>query len=213
MTSDNKTRILIVFDSNGGNTYRMAQQIGRGVDSVRNCRAVIRAAPKAGDRSARRLPEVPESGAPFAETSDLHECEGLIIGSPTHFGNMSASLKYFLDLTTEQWLAGTLVGKPAAAFTSTGSMHGGQEATLLSMMVPLLHHGMLICGLPYSNPGLMQTTRGGTPYGASHVSGENGNAPLAPTETALCKALGARVAAIALALANGPAAAHSRSAS
>lgn len=200
MTSNKKTRILIVFDSNGGNTYRMAQQIGRGVESVRNCEAVLRAAPKAGDRSASRLPEVPESGAPFAETADLQDCDGLIIGSPTHFGNMSASLKYFLDQTTEQWFSGTLAGKPAAAFTSTGSMHGGQEATLLSMMVPLLHHGMLICGLPYTNPELMQSTRGGTPYGASHVSGEDGKAPLAPVEKTLCKALGTRVATIALTL-------------
>ena len=202
MTNNKMTRILIVFDSNGGNTYRMAQQIGRGVESVRNCHAVLRAAPKAGDRSASRLPEVPESGAPFAETADLQECEGLIIGSPTHFGNMSASLKYFLDQTTEQWFSGTLAGKPGAAFTSTGSMHGGQESTLLSMMVPLLHHGMLICGLPYSSPELMQTTRGGTPYGASHVSGEDGKAPLAPAETALCKVLGARVASIASKLAS-----------
>lgn len=202
MTSKNKTRILIAFDSNGGNTYRMAQQIARGVESVRNCTAVLRAAPKAGNRSAPRLPEVPDSGAPFAEIADLQDCDGLIIGSPTHFGNMSASLKYFLDQTTEQWFSGALAGKPAAAFTSTGSMHGGQESTLLSMMVPLLHHGMLICGLPYSNPELMQTTRGGTPYGASHVSGEDGKAPLAPAETALCKALGARVATIAVTLTN-----------
>ncbi len=209
MTSNKNIRILIVFDSNGGNTYRMAQQIGRGVESVSNCHAVLRAAPKAGDRSASRLPDVPESGAPFAETADLQDCDGLIIGSPTHFGNMSASLKYFLDQTTEQWFSGTLAGKPAAAFTSTGSMHGGQESTLLSMMVPLLHHGMLICGLPYSNPELMQTTRGGTPYGASHVSGEDGKAPLAPAETALCKALGARVATMAVALANHSVAATS----
>ena len=200
MASNNKIRILIVFDSNGGNTYRMAQQIGRGVESVSDCTAVLRAAPKAGDRSAPRLPGIPDSGAPYAEIADLHECDGLIIGSPTHFGNMSASLKYFLDQTTEQWFSGTLAGKPAAAFTSTGSMHGGQESTLLSMMLPLLHHGMLICGLPYSNPELMQTTRGGTPYGASHVSGEDGKAPLVPAETTLCKALGARVATIAAAL-------------
>ncbi len=197
MTRDNKIRILIVYDSNGGNTYRMAQQIGRGVESVSNCSAVLRAAPKVGDRSASRLPAVPDSGAPHAEPADLLDCDGLIMGSPTHFGNMSASLKHFLDQTTEQWFAGTLTGKPAAAFTSTGSMHGGQESTLLSMMVPLLHHGMLICGLPYSNPELMQTTRGGTPYGASHVSGEDGKAALSEAETSLCRALGSRVASIA----------------
>jgi len=202
MTRDNKTRILIVYDSNGGNTYRMAQQIGRGVDSVSNSCAVLRAAAKVGDRTASRLPEVPDSGAPYAEPAELLDCDGLIIGSPTHFGNMSGSLKHFLDQTTEQWFAGALAGKPAAAFTSTGSMHGGQESTLLSMMVPLLHHGMLICGLPYSNPELMQTTRGGTPYGASHVAGEDGKAPLSDAETALCRALGARVASIAVKLAS-----------
>lgn len=201
MTRENKVRILIVYDSNGGNTYRMAQQIGRGVETVAHGSAVLRAAPKVGDRSASRLPDVPDSGAPYVEKSDLLDCDGLIIGSPTHFGNMSASLKHFLDQTTEQWFAGTLSGKPAAAFTSTGSMHGGQEATLLSMMVPLLHHGMLICGLPYSNPELMQTTRGGTPYGASHVAGEDGKAPLSGTETRLCRALGARVATTAAQLA------------
>lgn len=192
--------VLIVYDTNGGNTYRMAQLIGRGVDSVTGCAAVLRAAPKAGTLSADRLPAVPESGAPYAEPADLKHCQALIIGSPTHFGNMSASLKLFLDQTTEQWFAGSLAGKPAAVFTSSGSMHGGQESTLLSMMVPLLHHGMLICGIPYSNPDLMQTTRGGTPYGASHVSGENGNADLDEHESELCKALGKRVAFAALAL-------------
>lgn len=201
MTRENKIRILIVYDSNGGNTYRMAQQIGRGVESFPSGNAVLRAVPKVGDRTAERLPGVPDSGAPYVEKEDLLECDGLIIGSPTHFGNMSASLKHFFDQSTEQWFAGTLTGKPAAAFTSTGSLHGGQEATLLSMMIPLLHHGMLICGLPYSNPELMQTSRGGTPYGASHVSGEDGKAPLVDTETRLCRALGLRVASIAAPLA------------
>ena len=195
-------QILIVYDTNGGNTYRMAQQIARGVESVKTCSAVLRAAAKAGDRTAERLPDIPDAGAPYATPADLNQCDGLIIGSPTHFGNMSASLKYFLDQTTEQWFAGALAGKPAAAFTSTGSMHGGQESTLLSMMVPLLHHGMLICGLPYANPALMQTQRGGTPYGASHVSGEDGNAELNEHELSLCKALGARVATLAAQLAS-----------
>lgn len=126
------------------------------------------------------------------------------MGSPTHFGNMSGSLKHFLDQSTEQWFGSALSGKPAAVFTSTGSQHGGQESTLLSMMTPLLHHGMLICGLPYSNPELMQTTRGGTPYGASHVSGENGKATIDENESALCKALGSRVASIAKALLSSP---------
>jgi len=198
--SDSRCTVLIVYDTNSGNAYRMAQLIGRGVESVKLCTASIRAVPKVGDRSAERLPAVPEDGAPYVQISDLAECDALIIGGPTHFGNMSASLKHFLDQTTEQWFKGTLNGKPAGVFTSTGSMHGGQETTLLTMMIPLLHHGMLICGLPYSNPNLMQTQRGGTPYGASHVSGEEGNTPLSETETALCKALGERVATNALKL-------------
>lgn len=198
--SDSRCTVLIVYDTNSGNAYRMAQLIGRGVESVKLCTASIRAVPKVGDRSAERLPAVPEEGAPYVQISDLAECDALIIGGPTHFGNMSASLKHFLDQTTEQWFKGALSGKPAGVFTSTGSMHGGQETTLLTMMIPLLHHGMLICGLPYSNPNLMQTQRGGTPYGASHVSGEEGNTPLSETETALCKALGERVASNALKL-------------
>jgi len=178
----------------------MATLIGRGVDSVNGCHAIIRHAPRVGDASSSRLPAVPESGAPYAKVTDLSQCHGLILGGPTHFGNMSASLKYFLDQTTSIWFSGDLSGKPAAVFTSTGSMHGGQESTLLSMMIPLLHHGMLICGIPYSNPDLMQTTRGGTPYGASHVSGENGDAPISDSEKQLCKALGARVASLAIKL-------------
>jgi len=199
-STNHACNILILYDTNGGNTYRMAQLIGRGVDAVSGCSATLRAAPKAGDRSSERLPAVPDSGAPYAQISDLDNCDGLVIGSPTHFGNMSASLKLFLDQTTEQWFGGILTGKPGAVFTSTGSMHGGQESTLLSMMIPLLHHGMLICGIPYSNPALMQTTRGGTPYGASHVAGEAGDAPLDDHEIELCKALGRRVASTALAL-------------
>lgn len=201
-SSTHSCNVLIVYDSNGGNTYRMAQMIGRGVESVESCTALIRAVSKVGDLSAPRIAAVPDQGAPYVSKHDLSACQGLIIGSPTHFGNMSAALKHFLDSTTEQWFAGSLAGKPAAVFTSTGSMHGGQESTLLSMMIPLLHHGMLICGLPYSNPELMQTTRGGTPYGASHVAGEDGQATMNNHETALCKALGARLAASAIALNN-----------
>ena len=192
--------VLIVYDTNGGNAYRMAQMIGRGVESIEHCSAVIRAAPKVGDRSSERLPAVPDEGAPHAQVSDLTKCDGLIIGSPTHFGNMSASLKHFLDQTTEYWFQGTLSGKPAGVFTSTGSMHGGHETTLLTMMIPLLHHGMLICGLPYSNPELMNTERGGSPYGAGHVSGAEGDASMSSDESQLCKALGERVASHALKL-------------
>lgn len=193
-------RVLVVYDTNGGNCYRMAQIISRGIESIDGCSAMIRAVAKVGDRSSARLPEVPDAGAPHALPDDLTECHGLIIGGPTHFGNMSASLKHYLDETTGHWFAGSLTGKPAGVFTSTGSMHGGQESTLLSMMIPLLHHGMLICGLPYSNPELMQTTRGGTPYGASHVSGESSDTPISNQEAALCKALGARVARAAQSL-------------
>ena len=193
--------VLIVYDTNSGNAYRMAKLIARGVDSVSpDMAACIRAVPKVGDRSAERLPPVPEDGAPYAQLGELADCNALIIGGPTHFGNMSASLKHFLDQSTEHWFKGSLIGKPAGVFTSTGSMHGGQETTLLSMMIPLLHHGMLICGIPYSNPELNQTQRGGTPYGASHVSGEEGDAPLSDAEGELCKALGARIAGVALQL-------------
>jgi len=194
-------QILILYDTNSGNTYEMAKMIGRGVDALAGCKAIIRCVPKVGDRSASRLPEIPESGAPSANPADLSQFDGLIMGSPTHFGNMSASMKHFLDQTTEQWFAGALSGKPAAVFTSTGSMHGGQESTLLTMMIPLMHHGMLICGLPYSNPSLMQTIKGGTPYGASHVAGEDGRSKLDEHETALCRALGQRVASLAISLA------------
>ena len=197
---DCSCRILIVYDTNSGKTYRMAQLIGRGVESVPGCQAVLRSVAKVGDRTSTRLPEIPSTGAPHASTTELSECDGFIMGSPTHFGNMSGSLKYFLDQSTEQWFAAALSGKPAAVFTSTGSMHGGQESTLLSMMIPLLHHGMLICGLPYSNPELMQTKTGGTPYGASHVAGEDGSTIIDDNESTLCKALGSRVASVAKAL-------------
>ena len=195
-----QSKVLVVYDTNGGNAYKMAKLISRGIESVKDCSAIIRAVPKVGDRSAERLPAVPDDGAPYVELDELAECDALIIGGPTHFGNMSASLKHFLDQTTEHWFKGSLSGKPAGVFTTTGSMHGGQEATLLSMMIPLLHHGMLMTGLPYSNPALMQTERGGTPYGASHVSGEQGNANLSDEESQLCKALGKRVAEISLKL-------------
>ena len=192
-----KPRILIVCDTNGGNTYRMAQRIARGVESAPGAEAVVRAVPKVGERTAPRMDEVPDRGAPYVELDELERCDGLILGSPTHFGVMSASLKHFLDGTTSLWFGGALAGKPAAVFTSTGSMHGGNEATLLTMLIPLLHHGMLVCGLPYSHPGLMRTRRGGTPYGASHVSGESGDVPLDELEEALCALLGERVATFA----------------
>ncbi len=194
------TRVLIVYDSNGGNTYAMAKRIALGVNSVSGCEAVVRSVPKVHDHIDVQAPPVPESGAPYADHSEVPDFDGLIVGSPTHFGNMSASLKYFFDQSTPYWFGGSLAGKPAAAFTSTGSLHGGQESTLLTMLMPLLHHGMLICGIPYTNPELMQTRTGGTPYGASHFSGEKGENALSDDENRLCQQLGKRVATVAMKL-------------
>lgn len=190
-------RVLIVYDTNGGNTAALAERIASGVDRIDPCEAVLRRVPKVTARTAPPIDPVPATGAPYVTLDDLRDCAGLIIGSPTHFGNMSASLKHFLDQTTAHWMSGTLTGKPAAAFTSTGSLHGGQETTLITMMMPLLHHGMFICGLPYANPELSRTTAGGTPYGPSHVSGEDGQRRLDDNEATLAVALGARVATLA----------------
>lgn len=191
--------ILIVYHSRLGSVHKMARLIARGVESVPNCSALLRTVPEVNDivSTTNGADDIPESGDPFVQLSDLKECDGLIVGSPTRFGNMSASMKYFIDQTSELWMAGDLVGKPAAVFTSTSSMHGGQESTLLSMLNPLLHHGMLICGLPYSEPALSKTTTGGTPYGASHVAGASNNNPISDHEKTLCIALGKRVATIA----------------
>ncbi len=194
-------RILIVYDTNGGNCHAMAKAIANGVETISGAESVVRCVPKVTLSTEATSPAVPASGAPYVDQDDLQEIDGLIIGGPTHFGNFSASLKHFLDGTTTDWLSGTLNGKPAGVFTSTGSLHGGQEATLLSAHIPLLHHGMLIVGLPYTSPALMRTTGGGTPYGASHHSGESGDKPLDNIETSLCEQLGARVAEVAAALA------------
>jgi NAD(P)H dehydrogenase (quinone) len=193
--------ILVLYYSRHGSTAAMARHIARGVESVRGAQARVRTVPPVSPATETALPPVPGEGAPYVELEDLRDCAGLLLGSPTRFGNMAAPLKHFLDTTSGLWLSGALVGKPAAVFTSTGSMHGGQEATLLSMMLPLLHHGMLIAGLPYSEPQLSTTTRGGTPYGASHVAGVGGEpSPLVADERSLCEALGKRVAEIALKL-------------
>lgn len=194
------TAILIVYDSSTGHTRAMARRVARGVESVTDCEARVRSVATVGPTSEHQTPAIPESGAPFAELEDLEACDGLILGTPTCFGNMSASLKFFLDCTTPVWFGGRLVGKPAAVFTSTGTLHGGQESTLLSMMQPLLHHGMLITGLPYTLPELSSTSTGGTPYGASHLAGQEGERELDDTEAMLCAALGERVAKIARAL-------------
>lgn len=171
----------------------MAEQIGIGIESSPDCEALVRCLPGVSANTEQTQALVPEQGVPFAETSDLEDCQGLIIGSPGYFGNMAAPLKYFLDQTSPFWLSGALIGKPAAVFTSTSSMHGGQESVLLSMMLPLLHHGMLITGIPYSEAALHRTNTGATPYGASHLAGQQGK-PLSKDEISACRTLGKRIA-------------------
>lgn len=190
--------ILVLYYSTHGNTAAMAKQVARGVAAIDGCEARVRTVPSVSTNPDGL--EEASSGAPFASREDLAECGGLVLGSPTRFGNMAAALKYFLDGTAAEWLSGTLIGKPAGVFTSTGSMHGGQEATLTSMMLPLLHHGMVVVGLPYSEKALLETQTGGTPYGASHVAGPNADRPLSKDERTLCRALGKRVANIAVRL-------------
>ncbi|MDO9393329.1 MAG: NAD(P)H:quinone oxidoreductase [Methylotenera sp.] len=194
------SEILVLYYSQGGAVREMAQLIARGVESVPNINARIRTAPKVSANCEATEPEIPDSGAPYVEQSDLEECIGLALGSPTRFGNMAAPMKYFLDGTVGLWLKGALVGKPAAVFTSTGSMHGGNETTLLTMMLPLMHHGMLMVGLPYSEPELSSTQTGGTPYGASHIGGAMDDKPISADERKLCLALGKRLAQTALKL-------------
>ena len=186
--------ILVLYYSRYGNVEAMARQVAHGVESVPGCTARIRTVPPVSAVHEPGAGEIPDSGPPYAVTGDLRECAGLALGSPTRFGNMAAPLRYFLDGTGDLWVSGSLVGKPAAVFTSTASLHGGQESTLLSMMLPLLHHGMMILGLPYTEPDLAATRSGGTPYGASHVAGANADVPLTEEEKRLCQALGRRLA-------------------
>jgi NAD(P)H dehydrogenase (quinone) len=186
--------ILIVYYSLHGHTAAMARQVARGVDGVAGCAARLRTVPPVRSSADPIQAEPPEDGPPLASLRDLEECGGLLLGSPTRFGNMAAALKYFLDGSSALWHAGTLAGKPAGVFTSTASLHGGQETTALSMMLPLLHHGMLLVGLPYTEPGVIRTRGGGSPYGAGHFSGWEGERELDEHETALCRALGRRVA-------------------
>ncbi|MGQ5523466.1 NAD(P)H:quinone oxidoreductase [Chitinimonas sp. PSY-7] len=193
--------ILILYYSRHGATKQLAQLVARGVESVPGCNARLRTVPAVSTVVEAVEPAVPDAGAPYVELSDLKECSGLALGSPTRFGNMAAPLKYFLDGTSSDWLAGTLVGKPAAVFTSTSSPHGGNESTLLTMMLPLLHHGMCVLGIPYSEPGLTLTEGGGTPYGASHVAGHDGRRAVDEHEKALAMALGKRLAETAVKLA------------
>lgn len=185
--------ILVLYYSRQGATREMARLIARGIEST-GMSARLRTVPAVSAECEQTAPEIPDSGDIYATLDDLADCSGLLLGSPTRFGNMAAPLKYFLDSTTPLWLNGALIDKPAAAFTSTGSLHGGQESTLLSMMLPLLHHGMVLVGLPYAEPALLNTRSGGTPYGASHWAGGDGQQPISPDEAALCQALGRRVA-------------------
>lgn len=192
--------ILVLYYSHHGATREMAQLLARGVEQA-GATARLRTVPRVSALSEATEPAVPDTGAPYAELRDLEECAGLALGSPTRFGNMAAPMKYFWDSTSGLWLKGALAGKPAAVFTSTASLHGGQETTLISMMLPLLHHGMLIVGLPYSAPELLDTRSGGTPYGASHLAGAASDLPVSGDEKKLCLLLGRRLAETALRLA------------
>ena len=195
--------ILVLYYSRHGATRKLAELIAQGVDSVPGIEARVRTVPAVSTTVEATEADIPAAGAPYVELADLAECAGMALGSPTRFGNMAAAMKYFLDGTAAEWLSGTLSGKPAAVFTSTGSLHGGQESTLLSMMLPLLHHGMLVMGLPYSHPELMTTSSGGSPYGPTHWSGVDGNKPITDDEKRLAIAMGRRLAETALRLQQG----------
>jgi NAD(P)H dehydrogenase (quinone) len=198
MTSD--LIILVLYYSRSGSTRQLAELVAQGVDSVPGCEARLRTVPAVSTVIEKAAPEIPSEGPPYVELADLEQCGGLALGSPTRFGNMAAAMKYFWDGTAPQWLSGTLAGKPACVFTSTGSLHGGQESTLLSMMLPLMHHGMLMLGLPYTQPELMSTASGGAPYGATHWAGVDGKHPISTETRALTMALGRRLAQTALKL-------------
>ncbi|MEY4083377.1 MAG: hypothetical protein RL483_746 [Pseudomonadota bacterium] len=191
------TNLLVLYYTRHGATQQLAQAIAQGVESVAGCVATLRTVPAVTATTQPLAPAVPDQGPPYVEAGDLAACHGLALGSPTRFGNMAAAMKYFVDGTLNAWLSGELIGKPACVFTSTGSLHGGQEATLLSMMLPLFHHGMLVMGLPYSEPALSSTTTGGTPYGASHLAGSDGQNPVSAEELALAQAQGRRLAQVA----------------
>ena len=192
--------LLVLYYSAGGSVRRMAELVAEGIERVPGAAALLRTVPRVAPVTQTAAPAVPTEGAPYCELKDLESCAGLALGSPTRFGNMAAPLKHFLDGTSPLWLKGTLAGKPACVFTSTASMHGGQETTLLSMMLPLLHHGMVIVGTPYTQPELNATRAGGTPYGPSHLAGTADDQPVADAERALCIAQGCRLAEVALKL-------------
>ncbi|MEO7200554.1 MAG: NAD(P)H:quinone oxidoreductase [Dokdonella sp.] len=203
MSTANNHDVLVVYYSRNGKVAQLARQIARGVEEVPGMRARLRSVPPVAPVTELAQPPVPEDGAPYVSKDDLRECSALLLGSPTRFGNMAAPMKHFLDTTGAEWASGHLVGKPAGVFTSTSTMHGGQESTLLTMLLPLLHHGMLIVGIPFTQPELSHTTTGGTPYGASHVSGVNGENPISEEERNMARALGRRVAETALKLERG----------
>jgi NAD(P)H dehydrogenase (quinone) len=194
--------ILVLYYSRTGSTARLAEQIARGINSVAGCNARVRTVPAVSPDTAASEPSIPADGPPYATNADLAECAGLVMGSPTRFGNMAAALKYFLDGTGSDWLSGSLTGKPAGVFTSTSSLHGGQESTLLTMALPLIHHGMLFVGIPFSEQALTSTTTGGTPYGASHLARERDNVEPDEDESQIAQHLGKRVAEAALKLAD-----------
>ncbi|MES9817958.1 MAG: NAD(P)H:quinone oxidoreductase [Candidatus Thiodiazotropha sp.] len=186
--------VLILFYSRHGATAEMARDIARGVEEIPGVTARLRTVPEVSALCEAAEDTIPESGPPYVSETDMRECDGLILGSPTHFGNMAAPMKYFLDTTSQLWMSGALIDKPASVFTSASSLHGGQESTLLSMMLPLLHHGMLIQGVPYSETALLHTQSGGTPYGASHLAGGDSKLPVSDEEKRICKTQGRRMA-------------------
>ncbi|MCU7880924.1 MAG: NAD(P)H:quinone oxidoreductase [Candidatus Thiodiazotropha sp. (ex Lucinoma aequizonata)] len=192
--------VLILYYSRHGATAEMAQMIARGVEEVTGASGRLRTVPEVSTLCEATEDTIPESGSPYVSKDDMSECDGLILGSPTRFGNMAAPMKYFLDTTSQLWMSGSLIDKPAAVFTSTSSLHGGQESTLLSMMLPLLHHGMLLLGIPYSETALLHTSTGGTPYGASHLAGSDNKLPLTDEEKRICKTQGRRMAETTLRL-------------
>ena len=197
------TNILVLFYSRNGSVAEMARHISHGIESVSDCKAILRTVPSVSTTCESTEPDIPDSGSPYATHEDLILCDGLALGSPTRFGNMAAPMKYFIDSTSDIWASGDLAGKPATVFSSTASVHGGQETTLISMMLPLLHHGMLMLGIPYTESGLFANEGGGTPYGATHVAGSNNELPVSDNEKALCIAVGKRLAEISKKLKTG----------
>ncbi|PRY65594.1 NAD(P)H dehydrogenase (quinone) [Vreelandella songnenensis] len=198
--SDTTPYVLVLYYSRSGATAEMARQMAAGIESISGIEARLRTVPPVSPTCEAVDPEIPDEGAVYVELDDLRNCSALALGSPTRFGNMAAPLKYFLDTTSSLWMNGALVDKPACAFTSTSSLHGGQESTLLTMLVPLLHHGMVYAGIPYSETELLSTQGGGTPYGASHLAGARSDRSVDQQERALCVAQGKRLARLALAL-------------